>query len=140
MVDIELHFEAYPMPVHTPMGTLTVSQLIDLMSDRTAVRTNIRLSVAEYAIRKAVIDKKLANTLDILQANYWELLTKYIQSLPRVVNPVRIITGLKKLNINEPEHKKLSEHLIDLRALLHNLQLITINVENSICYDEAVYD
>ena len=124
------------------MAELTCETLINLITPKVADDVSNRISTRIYAIRKEQLDKKLSHIMDILRYSYWKLVTDFIATLPIKSNPVLILVKLREASFNTQTRDLdiVYSYFIDIYVITKWLQILEKSVENTIEYEEIIYD
>jgi hypothetical protein len=123
---------------------LTVERLIELVSSKApAHKTQLRLSVDLYKTRKEFLNKKLEHHTKMIQTNYWPIITKFVSdNVTTKTTPIKFLTELRKMELATGNRAidVLYNYLLEISVIAYNLRVLEENVENSIEYDEQVYE
>lgn len=123
---------------------LTVERLIELVTSKVpAHKTQLRLSVDLYKTRKEFLTKKLEHHTKMIQTNYWTIITKFVSdNVTTKTTPIKFLTELRKMEMTTGNRAVdvLYNYLLEISVIAYNLRVLEENVENSIEYDEQVYE
>ena len=123
---------------------LTVERLIELVTSKVpAHKTQLRLSTDLYKTRKEFLNKKLEHHTKIIQTNYWSIITKFVNdNVTAKTTSIKFLADLRKMEMATGNRAidVLYNYLLEVSVIAYNLRVLEENVENSIEYDEQVYE
>jgi len=123
---------------------LTIERLIKLVTSNTpAHKTQSRISVDLYKTRKEFLNGKLEHIVKIIQTNYWPFISKFVNdNVTTKTTSVKFLTSLRKTGFATSSRAAdvLYNYLLEVSVIAYYLRVLEENVENSIEYDEQVYE
>lgn len=125
-------------------SNLTMEKLLGFITPRDYPGTSKHISKDMYAVRKAILMKKLERITDNLKTNHWIKLTELVENLPSNITPIGFLVRVRKMKFSGGNADRNSDliysYMLDLYVISSYLRLIENNVENSIEYNEVKYE
>ncbi len=85
---------------------LTIDRLMTIMTPKEKAtihierKDNISLSRDVYEVRKQYLNSQLNRILDVLQMNYWNMLSECLKNTPSTASPINVLSKMRNMDFN----------------------------------------
>lgn len=121
-------------------GELTVEKIIEQLTPKDAVTYTDRISKQDYNVRRDLIQNRLTHTLAVLKANHWSKLVEFFNTVTNSNTPIIFLTKVRKYSGDDRTADVLYSYMLDIYVYVCFLRVLDNRVEDSIEYDEPVYE